>query len=577
VPSDVELIPDLSSSTGLAAAPASEGTAANGADSAVHFRTLLPNAVFVANRANRKREESADLAAQIDIGADYIEVEQRIDYTVQHESIQELVLEAAGELPVDEEGLRVSLLPSMSSNSESTQSGTPLRVEPLNDEVDFKLAGSHRMRVALPAPRIGKFTIAVRYRIPLFQVPTAGSTLTVPLVLPFDTQADAQSAVVVVQRNLLPSLSKNSDASTWKLAERQSRKNSFTSGVEFVAERPEPILPIAIGSVDSSGPSTTIVDRVWLQSWLAGGIEQDRAAFRLRTSGTQMTVELPPEATPGDVEVLVDGKPAEISARAAGRIVVRLGQASPTPTEEREPATHTLEVRFRRPIPQTLIGGHRMTPPRIDGTTELSQIYWQIVLPADEHIIRSPAQLVSSSQWQWFGSFWGRRPVMSQTDLEKWVGASAQQAPATGDSQYLYTGLLPVSSISFVTAPRWLIVLLASAVALVVIAGWFYLPIATNPWMLLAAIVVIVSAAVACPTAAVLIAQASAVGIVLGSLSVLISRLAARPGRRMLAPPITPSSQRAAPPRTDSIAVPAVMATASTAPTVTLRTSDSER
>jgi hypothetical protein len=166
---------------------------------------------------------------------------------------------------------------------------------------------------------------------------------------------------------------------------------------------------------------------------------------------------------------------------------------------------------------------------------------------------------------------------MSQTDLEKWVGASPQQAPATADNQYLYTGLLRVSSISFVTAPRWLIVLLASSGALVLIAGWFYLPIATKPWMLVAVIVVIASAAIAYPTAAALIAQASAVGIVLGSLSVFISRLAARPGRRMLAPPIMPSSQRAAPPRTDSVAVPAVMATASTAPTVTLRTSDSER
>ena len=183
--------------------------------------------------------------------------------------------------------------------------------------------------------------------------------------------------------------------------------------------------------------------------------------------------------------------------------------------------THTLEVRFRRAIQQALITRHRITPPQIDATTELSQVYWQIVLPADEHIVQPPEQLVAASQWQWLGAFWGRRPVMSQSDLEKWVGASAQIAPAATDNQYLFTGLLPVSSIELVTAPRWLIVLVASALALALLAGWFYLPVRIKPWMLVAVIVVIAAAAVAYPTAALLIAQASAIGIVLAPLSIV--------------------------------------------------------
>lgn len=287
-------------------------------------------------------------------------------------------------------------------------------------------------------------------------------------------------------------------------------------------------------------------------------------------------IELPPDAPPGEIEVLVDGKPAEVTSRTAGRIIVRLGQDSPNPAVV-EPTTRTLEIRFRRPIQQALISRHRITPPRIDATTELSQIYWQIVLPADEHIIRSPEQLVSASQWQWLGSFCGRRPTMSQSDLEQWVGASSHQGPASADNQYVYTGLLPVSSVAFVTAPRWLIVLLASASAMVLICSWFYLPISTRPWMLVGVILVIVAAAIAYPTAAMLIAQAAAIGVVLGLLATLIARLSTRPGRRILAPAYSPSSQRVAAARTDSIVMPSVMAAASTAPTVTLRTSDSER
>jgi hypothetical protein len=316
-----------------------------------------------------------------------------------------------------------------------------------------------------------------------------------------------------------------------------------------------------------------------LQTWISGGIEQDRAAFHLRSSNSQATVELPPDAPAGEVEVLVDGQPAHVSSRAAGRIVVRLvGDSSNQPNAAAtEPMTHTLEVRFRRPLQQALITRHRLTPPQIDATTELSQLYWQIVLPADEHIVDSPEQLVSASQWQWLGAFWGRRPVMSQTDLEKWLGATAQIAPAADENQYLFTGLLPVSSIALVTAPRWLIVLLASSAALALLVGWFYLPIRTRPWMLVALIVVIAATAISYPTAALLIAQASAIGVVLALLAMFLAQWMSGPSRRPLAQTFTPSSRRILTPRVDSIVMPPAVAGASTAPTVALRTSDSER
>src|SRR6185436_19805848 len=143
------------------------------------------------------------------------------------------------------------------------------------------------------------------------------------------------------------------------------------------------------------------------------------------------------------------------------------------------------------------------------------------VLPGDQHIVRSPGQLTSASEWQWVGSFWGQRPVLSQADVETWVGASKQLTPSANDNQYLFTGLLPVSSIELVTAPRWLVVFVASAAVLALFAGWYYLPIAARSWALVAVIFVIAAAAIAFPSAALLIAQAALAGLVLGLLSVL--------------------------------------------------------
>jgi hypothetical protein len=335
-----------------------------------------------------------------------------------------------------------------------------------------------------------------------------------------------------------------------------------------------------MSSTDATTPSTTVVDRVWLQTWVAPAVEQDRAAFHIRSSNPQATIELPPDAPSGEVEVLIDGRTAQVASRAKGRIVVRLtrdlgDQAAPSPGE---PIAHTLEVRFRRPIQQSLIERHRLTPPQIvDATTELSQVYWQVILPADKHIVDSPAQLTSASQWQWLGAFWGQSPALSQTDLEKWVSASTQIGPASTDNQYLFSGLLPVASIELVTAPRWLIVLGASLLAIAMVFGWHYLPPHLRSWMLLAVAVAIGTAAVSYPTAALLIAQAAAIGIVLATISLFVLRTTTGPRQRSLVPSITPSSRRILTPRTDSIVMPPVVAAASTAPTVTLRTSDSER
>jgi hypothetical protein len=578
VPAEVELLPDLMSSGGLTAAPAREANgAADSQGVELHFRTLLPNAVFAATRSNRKREESTQITTRVEVGGDFLEVDERVEYAVLYEPLTEFLLEAPYELPLDDEELEIALLSAATGASETGERRTPLRFEAAVDEGEFLSTDSRRVHVVLPQPRIGKFTVSIRYRVARLQPASNRQTIDVPLLAPVDARFESQRATISTPRGLHVSLGSIADASSWKpVASPQRKASAAGAEFEFATDRSELSLPLVMGTADSSAPSATVVDRVWLQTWLSSGNAQDRAAFRLRTSSPQTTVELPPEAPPSDVEVLVDGRPADVAARAAGRIVVRLPRDPANAADTSEQATHTLEVRFRRPVQPALVARHGVTPPRIDGSTELSQIYWQIILPGDEHIVQSPEQLVSASQWQWLGSFWGRRPIKSQAELEEWVGATPQQAPTDADNQYLYTGLLPVSSIAFVTTPRWLIVLLASAATLVLFTGLFYLPMATRPWMLIALVVIIAAAAIAYPSAALLIAQAAAIGVLLAALSAIISRIVARPARRAVAPAAAPST-RAGTPRADSIVIPSVMAAASTAPTVTLRASDSER
>jgi hypothetical protein len=74
---------------------------------------------------------------------------------------------------------------------------------------------------------------------------------------------------------------------------------------------------------------------------------------------------------------------------------------------------------------------------------------------------------------------------------------------------------------------------------------------------------------------ALLLAQASVLGIVLAGLALLVARLVARPTRWPVVLPAG-SSLRQPTLRAESIVMPPVAATASTSPTISLRGSESE-
>jgi hypothetical protein len=340
--------------------------------------------------------------------------------------------------------------------------------------------------------------------------------------------------------------------------------------------------------VDVNLPAATTVERAWIQTWLTGSTRQDRAAFRFRTAGRLATVELPPETAAEEVEVLLDGRPAEVASREAGRIAVQLAppsEESGTETDRLDTVRlHTLELRYRRTSNDRILTRRRLTPPQMVGMKSLTDVYWQIVLPGDRHVIDSPPQLAAASQWQWLGSFWGRRPTHTQDVLEKWVGASAQQAPTSAQNEYLYSGLAQVSSIEVVTAPRWFIVLVASGSVLLLALAWIYVPAVRRRWIVVAVACLLAALAVAYPTPAMLLSQASVLGVMLAALAALIARLVSRPtqwylpvpggsSHRQLTPQLTPQMT----PRVESVVLgPRTSAVASTAPTISLPVPESK-
>jgi hypothetical protein len=573
---DVDLRPDLASSNGLTPIAVGESSETRGSDGMpeIRYRTVSPKTVFAANFVSRPGEVAVRTTAKIELTATDAHIEQQYDFDVRFAPIQDLRFNVPSGLTVDQELIEAALIaPSGAVDGEEI----PLILAPVNVESHLEAqAGVRPWRIVLPQSRLGRFGIRIRYRIRRAENYFSGSTWNLALVSPVDEMVDSVEAVVTAPRGMTAILDVSADDLSWEAASPTTDQTGSAGSHRFVASRPESTLPLQLSATSINQPEATIVDRVWLQTWLAEDMRQDRAAFRFRTAASQATIELPPGTASQELEVLVGGAPATVRSRAAGRIVVDL---APPAVESGEKVgstelEYTLELRWRLAIREALLTRHHLTPPQLVGTTALAQVYWQIVLPGDRHVVRSPDRLVSASQWQWLGSFWGRQPVHSQAELEDWVGASTQLGPATAQNEYLYTGPAPVLSIEIITAPRWLMVLSASGTGLALVLCWIYLPAVRRRWIVACLACAIAVLAIAFPVPALLIAETSVLGVLVGVVSAFIWQLTSRPARR----PATASggSSRQFTPRADSIVMPPVGATASTAPTATLNIPDSE-
>jgi hypothetical protein len=532
------------------------------------LRVATPQAKLVAELVVRSREVSHTNSATVYIEDASVRVEQRINYLVRHQPLRELSFELPPELARVASQIEILMLAGGEEGSLGYESGTFVDLLPVADAGDGGENASH-FRVLLPQPCIGEIVLTIDYRYVPAEMPVR-NTWRVPLIRPVDGQLTAQRAWLHSSPQYAVAMTAPPNGSTWK-PETSNDPALAGSPNAFVAQRGELYLPIVSQPRNIDTPSTTMVDRVWLQTWMSKDMRQDRAAFRFRTTSPQVTVELAPH-TPEVLDVRLDGEPASVLSRGAGRVVVRVSQ-KPREEDTNNDATdvpHTLELRYRIPMRFALVTRHALTPPQMVGLTALCETYWHVVLPGDKHVIRSPDQMATASRWQWLNGFWGREPTRTQAELERWAAASTQISPSAAHNQYLYAGVAPVSTIGLVTAPRWLIVLSASAGVLSLVLSCIYFPIMRRRWVLGALGCALAVLAVVFPAPALLLAQASLLGVVSSALAVVLARLVARPSPwRVIVP--TSGSARPAASRPDSAGRAPAATAGSTSPTLSLR------
>jgi hypothetical protein len=192
-----------------------------------------------------------------------------------------------------------------------------------------------------------------------------------------------------------------------------------------------------------------------------------------------------------------------------------------------------VELRYHFAGPRPPRGAIRMEFPRLNPAAWMRRMYWQLVLPASEHLLGDPDGFTGEFTWSWCGWFWGRTPLFDQAQLESWAEASPRDALPERVNLYLFSSLGNVKQAEVRTAGRTWIVLWASGAALVIGLLLIYVPISRHPATLLTLGLALLAAGLIAPEATLLATQAACLGLLLTLLAGALERGVARRRRTL--------------------------------------------
>ena len=447
--------------------------------------------------------------SRIDLDEQEVRVEERLRYDISFEPVERLMLRVPR-----------AFIP---EKLEVTMDGIRLALVPVRDESDTDNRDSMRMLAVLGGSRIGRCELVVSIRLPQEKLPAATSvSLNVPLVMPADARTTQNRLVVRPE----PGISVTARKGRWTIDDRGRGAGTSSEALWFTAGEVVDSVDLGVTLQDRSREASTVIERAWIQTWLSDYGRQDQAAFQLTTTDRRLRIGLPSGVNAASVQATLDGKTVFLEVDSQGSMVVALPASG---VEQRRLLELNYHIAAREPA-----GAMSLEPPVLLPAVWSRRTVWQLIVPGHEHLLISPANFTSESQWKWTGRYWQRTPALDEQDLRAWVGLPAAPAsPPTGVHCYVFSGMGETPRLEFRTARRATLVFSASLVVLVLGLGLMYLPALRHPALLLAGALGILSLGVVAPDLAMLVAQSAVLGTALVGIALLLARLSAPAAREV--------------------------------------------
>jgi hypothetical protein len=468
----------------------------------LYYRGTGGEAVFAADF----RIQSQRITVEVDTLATLAEhtatVEQKLSYWVGYEAIDRLKLAVPRALAGAKQ-IRI------------LHDGKPLvPVVAAPEQVGTDETAAIAMRVTLPDPHIGAFEVQVQYSVPVVEPkPEEPSVLSVPLTMPEDGELVANRLAIKAGRNTAVSPRE----AEWTIAERESGGRGLRASCQVTAAKRIDRADFDLSWEGGGSTGSTTVDRAWIQSWLTSPERQDVAIYQFTTNQNELEVAFPTGVAVDQATALVAGKRAETRRVGEDRLAIML-------PGEGEGRRFVVELRYHFPSPRPPHGAMQLEFPRFSPECWVRRMYWQLVLPVNEHLIGDPSGFSGESTWGWHRYFWGRQPVLDQSQLETWAGVAPRTPLPERANSYLFSAFGNVSQAEVHTGSRTWIVLWASGVALLAGLLLIYVPAARHPAVLLALGVGLLAVGLVAPEPALLFAQAASLGLILALTAGLLER-----------------------------------------------------
>jgi hypothetical protein len=508
---NVELAPQAAKISGLSIDPApSASRIASRQQPPLVYRDLGADepAVFAADLRVRTQWTTVGARAVVKLSREQLQVEQRLDYRIAYERRRSF------EILVPRSVL-------LSGPFQVRLGDQPLTPTPVRDAP--QVGDATRFAVVTPTDQIGLCQLDVTYAVPVpkrdRQKPLA---LTLPLVVPADEhhqQVGGQQIEFVAVEG-------------WRLdpdpevSDEFSRPTPINSGSQqqFSLSRVTPLSRWIVQPADIGAPAAVSVGKVWIQSWLAASSRQDRAVFRLTTEQDQLRFRLPASPVAGAVQAGVNGQTLAVTVREPSTAILTLPAAA-----RGHECVVELWYQLDEPAASGAWSTAKLRPPVLEGASPPRRLYWQLALPADEHLVIPPSRL--AAEMHWVGNRWlaTRRAALSQQQLELWIGASRQDPLPRGVNEYLYSTLGQSPSLEFTAMGRRPLLVIGAGLALLLGLAMLHLPALRRAESLLLTAVVVVGFGLALPDATALLGQTAALGLAVAAIVGIWMWLAAGP------------------------------------------------
>ena len=465
-------------------------------------------AVFAGDFEVRSRVVAANVANTLRFTASTVVIEQRFELEISYEPLRQIKFNIPEALVQNDQIQFFELIAEATTVTNGGLRERPLPVLGIMPTYDPEIA---EVTVDLLEDRITPCSIVSRYALPITTQATDDS-LPLKLILvavdPSITIGTSKLRVVAMEEVEVELVSSGWDTLIDDLLDPSSRDQLYQTG-GGVAE-----VNVVVRLVQTPQLGATVLEKFWLQTYLSRAERQDRACFQLRTNSERIQVELPAGATL--IDVAVQGfKQQNAEASALGVVAIDLDP-------EESANTYSVEVWYWFAARDVPVARLTVEPPRLVGVQRAQRIYWQLILPRDEHLLIPPSSLTPEYVWRWNSNYWGRHSTRRRADLEAILKVSRQKSPPDQSvNQYMFTSVGPVLPVEFITARRSLLVLVLSLTVLVAGLCLIYFSWARHPASLLMIGVLVVSLGFAFPEPTILGAQAAGLGIVF----VLLARL----------------------------------------------------